>query len=64
LPEEVTVSITEDGLLIQNSGGSSMGNNRYTIFDDIDEMWIFLIKNTICLKGKKNCKNNITLNNY
>ena len=42
LPEDVAVYIEEDGLLIQNHGGISMGNNSYLLFGDIKEKYIVL----------------------
>lgn len=52
LPEEVDVYIDESGgLSIQNYGGSSMGNNSYLIFDDIEEKYITLIKKYVTLPG-------------
>ena len=44
LPDEVTVYIEEDGVVIQNYGGSGTGGNNYMIFDDIDEKFIVLTK--------------------
>ena len=49
LPEDVDVYIEEDGLAIQNYGGSSMGNNSYLIFDDIEDKYIVLKRKYVTL---------------
>ncbi|GBU27608.1 hypothetical protein R84B8_01142 [Treponema sp. R8-4-B8] len=48
-PESVEVRFDENGLLIQNRGGNSMSGVYYVIFDDIDEMWIDLMRKYITL---------------
>jgi len=50
LPESVDVLFYEnEGLTIQNRGGNSMNNVYYVIFDDIDEIWINLIRKYVTL---------------
>ncbi|WP_461256626.1 hypothetical protein [Treponema sp. R80B11-R83G3] len=48
-PESVEVRFDENELLIQNGGGNSMSGVYYVIFDDIDEMWISLIRKYVTL---------------